>query len=312
MSRRIARSLIGSPAEPEMILRRVVPAGPADVLAACTQPERLADWFGAVEGAPAEVGDPFTVRFGDAEAARGRVLACAQDGFGFSWTWQDEAQSYLSVRVRPAPADPHDADSAPHTELTVLHALAEPDHVAGYGGGWEQLLDSLADHLGEPGASASDPAADEAEVIERWRSMSARPLEIRWHVPATTDRVWNALTTGEGVRRWCRHHGQDVSIEADAAPGSGFRILAPSAGIVLEGVYLMVDAPRRLALTWRWQDGDGVTEDEAVDITLEEVEDGTILTVRHTGPWDDDASPSRYQEHWESALADLEEDLTGA
>lgn len=296
------RALLGAADSPELVLRRRYRAAPSEVLAACSDLERLAQWFGQVEKGPAAVGDTFTVRFRDAEnlPATGEVLACAADGLSISWSWQGEAESVISVRV----ADVGEGES----ELTLLHVLSEPDHVAGYGGGWEQQLDSLARHLADAptGPDVEDGAKAEQRAGATWEAMTTRPLEIRWHIPADLDRVWAALATTEGLEPWWWGHFPFVTIDADAAPGSAYRITAPSAGIELEGTYLIVARPRRLSSTWRWSEAGITSQDEAVDIALDPGDGGTVITLRHTGPWTDDQAPDDYRRAWQATLAALE------
>lgn len=317
------RSLLGTADGPELVLRRRYRAGPSEVLAACTDLERLALWFGQVDGEPAAVGDTFTVRFQGTEnlPATGEVLACATEGLSISWSWQEEQESVISVRVSPA--------GEGGSELTLLHVLSEPDHVAGYGGGWEQQLESLARHLdhaptgpdteddgaGEDGGAGDhrtevkDHAMTEQRAVATWEAMTTRPLQIRWHIPADLDRVWAALATTDGLKPWWWGHFPFVTIDADAAPGASYRITAPSAGIELEGTYLIVAQPRRLSCTWQWSEAGITSQDEAVDIALDPGDGGTVITLRHTGPWTDDRAPENYRQAWQATLAALEDAL---
>lgn len=289
------RSLLGTADSPELVLQRRYRAAPDEVLAACTDLEHLSQWFGQVGGGPVAVGDTFTARVRDAEdtSATGEVLACAADGLSISWFPPQERESVVSLRVAAAEEG--------ESELTLLQVLSEPDHVAGSGAGWEQRLASLARHL--EGEGTGDPAPDAAAA---WDAMAVRPLEIRWHIPADLDRVWTALATTDGLEPWWWGHFPFVTIDADAAPGSAYRITAPSAGIELEGTYLIVARPRRLSCTWRWSEAGFTSQDEAVDIALDPGDDGTVITLRHTGPWPDGQAPENYRQAWQDTLAALE------
>src|SRR5699024_12467067 len=97
--------------------------------------------------------------------------------------------------------------------LTRLHVRSEPGRVAASGAGWEQHLASLARHLEGEGADA--PAPDAAAA---WETMAARPLEIRWHIPAALDLAWTALARTEGLEPWWWGHCLLGTIHADAAP----------------------------------------------------------------------------------------------
>lgn len=292
------RSLLGTTGSPELVLQRRYRAAPGEVLAACTDLERLSQWFGQVGGGPAAVGDTFTARVRGVEdtSVTGEVLACAADGLSIAWSPSQERESVVSLRVAAA--------GEGESELTLLHVLSEPGRVAASGAGWEQHLASLARHLEGEGADA--PAPDAAAA---WETMAARPLEIHWHIPADLDRVWTALATTEGLEPWWWGHFPFVTIDADAAPGASYRITAPSAGIELEGTYLIVARPRRLSSTWRWSEAGITSRDEAVDIALDPGDGGTVITLRHTGPWADDQSVEDCSRAWQATLAALESAL---
>src|SRR5699024_1781480 len=94
-----------------------------------------------------------------------------------------------------------------------------------------------------------------------------------------------------------------VTIDADAAPGASYRITAPSAGIELEGTYLIVARPRRLSSTWRWRDAGITSRDEAVDIALDPGDGGTVITPRHPGRWADDQPMAAGSRAWQATLS---------
>ena len=52
------RSLLGTTGSPELVLQRRYRAAPGEVLAACTDLERLSQWFGQVGGGPGPGGGP--------------------------------------------------------------------------------------------------------------------------------------------------------------------------------------------------------------------------------------------------------------
>lgn len=301
----IDRALLGTSTAPELVFRRVYRAEPGEVRSACTDITRLGRWFGTVEGNPAGVGDSFTAMLSDDpdDKAVGTVLTCADNGYIVSWSWQCERESTIEVRITEIEAG--------HTELTVHHRLTEPEHAAGYGGGWEQMLQVLDRHFtGEPAVAGSDEQV-EADAVQTWRTMSSEVLEVEQRVEASAAQVWAALATAEGLRTWWWRHWDDVTIEADPVIGGSYRIEAPEAGIVLDGSYLVLDEPTRIAFTWRWQDADGSSTDEAVDITLEEVPADemsvghTMIRVRHSGPWADSAPAASYADGWHFTLGEL-------
>lgn len=301
MHRFTTRALFGTPDHPELCFRRVYRASATDLLSACTDIDRLARWFGRVEGNPRAVGDPFTAHLGEGpdDVAVGEVLGCEADEIQVSWQWQGESPSVVSARVVPIDDD--------HSELVLTHALTEPDHAGSYGGGWEQLLQSLGRTLGDlPEPHVSDEAL-ERQAAAHWRTMNEHPLSLEVTLAAPVERVWDAWTTVEGLRRWWWSHWDDVTIETDARVGGVFRFAAPSADIVVEGTYLRVDAPNRLAFSWAWTDAEGTSTDESVDVLLAQGSepDTTELKLRHTGPWADDTPAESYRQGWDFTLGQL-------
>ncbi|WP_374007445.1 SRPBCC family protein [Leifsonia sp. LS-T14] len=289
------RALIGTSDRPEIVLRREYRATEAEVREACTSLPRLARWFGAVEGAPTAVGDAFVVRLGADGSAGGSILRCDRNSVEVSWTAGPEPASILSAEWR--------ATRPERTELVLRHRLGAPGEIASTGAGWEQVLADLASAFADPLSRLPRGKAGERSVV--WRTLAARPLELTQEVDAGRARVWAAIASAEGLRTWWWRHWDDVTIEADVRVGGGYRIAAPRAGIVLEGRYLAVEAPDRLAFSWRWVDGDGASVDEAVEIVLTGDAARTRLTVRHTGPWADDAPAESYRQGWTFTLGEL-------
>jgi uncharacterized protein YndB with AHSA1/START domain len=299
-----AHALIGTADRPELVFRRSYRAAPENLRGALHDPDRLARWFGEIHGGPAAVGDAFTAVLGEDpdDVAVGRVLACEEDLLQVSWSWQGEAESVITARIVPL--------GEGGAELRLHHALAEPGHAAGYGGGWEQTLQSLARALDEGSPQALPDEEIEAEGVRTFRLLTRAPLHIERRFAAGVDRVWRAFASAEGLRTWWWSQWPDVTIEADVRPGGAYRIQAPAVGITLEGTYLEVDAPTRLSFTWTWRDADGDSEDEAVDLHLVGQDDrGTLLTTRHPGPGADDAPAGSYRQGWADTLDALEASL---
>ncbi|UQN31335.1 SRPBCC family protein [Brachybacterium kimchii] len=301
-----SRFLLGTAESPELVLLRRVTAAPAAVREALTDAERRGRWLGALDGGPAAPGDPFELRLGDeaSDAAVGRLLLLDPEHLAATWSWQGERESVLQARVRPGP------DGA-GSEIWMRHSLAEPDHVEGYGGGWEQVLQALARELGCEAADAEDDAAIETAAAERWHLMTQRPVEIERTLPASPERVWEALTTREGLASWWWRHWDDVAVELDGERGA-VRITAPRIATTLGLERLVAERPARLAATWVWSEASGTSVDEAIDLRLEPegtTPEATRLRVRHTGPWAEDSLPENYRQGWESTVDQLAEVL---
>lgn len=307
MDQTIRRALTGSTEHPALTFERTFRATPADLRDACTDPDRLARWFGEIAGDPTGVGDPFTARLSDdpGDVAVGRVLRCDETTIAVTWSWQDEPESVITARITLVDAD--------RTTLALHHELADATHLVGYGGGWEQTLRALARGLETgPIVAADDEPDDEPDDdadTEPWRRMSRGPLVVERVLAAPVERVWHAFTTSDGLRSWWWRHWSGVLVETDTRVGGSYRIEAPDAGIVLSGHYLAIEEPRHLSFTWSWRDADGEAPDEAVDVRLDPEAGGTRVVVRHTGPWADDAPAESYRQGWEFTLGQLAESL---
>lgn len=288
-----ARSLTGSAARPVLRFERRYGAPPRDVWSALTEPARLCRWLGEVTG---DRDDGFRISFADAPdaPARAEIEACEPERrLVARWEWPGEQPSRIVIDLAPDEGG---------TCLTLAHRLGEPDHVPDYGRGWEQCFSTLAVLLGVPASDENDEAAS----ATRWRDMQGRALDVALDLPAPPARVWDAVATADGLRSWWWTHWDDVEISADPRPDGVYRIAAPGAGILLEGRYLDVVAPSHLSFTWRWSDADGTSVDEACDMPIAATDGGgSRLTVRHSGPWADDAPAESYRQGWEFTLGQL-------
>jgi uncharacterized protein YndB with AHSA1/START domain len=170
-----------------------------------------------------------------------------------------------------------------------------------YGGGWEQNLVALAGVLGAAGEAEEDGEAR----VGRWELLGGRPLDVRLAIDAPVERVWQAWSSAEGLSSWWWAHWGDVAVAADVRVGGAYRIEAPGHGVSVAGEYLVVEPERRLAFTWTWTDDEGESRDEAVEVRFTAADAGTVVSVRHTGPWEDEAAVDAYRQGWEFVLAQL-------
>lgn len=76
------------------------------------------------------------------------------------WQWQDEAPSHVLVELRA------DGDAV---VLRLVHSDIDPAHLAGYGGGWEQLMLALDDELTGTAGYAPEFARHEHAANEIWQ-----------------------------------------------------------------------------------------------------------------------------------------------
>jgi uncharacterized protein YndB with AHSA1/START domain len=127
-------------------------------------------------------------------------------------------------------------------------------------------------------------------------------LRLETVIAAPRPRVWAAWTTTKGLSRWWWNHWPDVQIDVDARVGGAYRFAAPTAAIVVTGIYLRVDEPTHLSFTWQWSDQDGVQPDETVDVEFAEMDGDTRLMLVHSGPWTDDKPAESYRSGWDFVL----------
>ena len=127
------------------------------------------------------------------------------------------------------------------------------------------------------------------EVLVRALAEARRVLEFIWHritvttvhldltvsaiYPHPLEAVWAAITDREALRAWF--------LENDFEPrlGQRFSVSGPHLGTV-NCLVVALEAPRRME--WSWQSFDLPTPARVV-FTLEEVPEGTRLTVDHFG-----------------------------
>ena len=129
-----------------------------------------------------------------------------------------------------------------------------------------------------------------------------RTIEIE-HAP---ERVWQAITTAEGLAAW---FGDTASIEL--RPGGSAQMSWTEEGYTADMRVERVEAPRVFGYTWQIA---GLPKDDPrrtyVEFTLEPTEAGTRLTVVESGfaqlpPAAHDAAYSGNTKGWASELAEL-------
>lgn len=124
-------------------------------------------------------------------------------------------------------------------------------------------------------------------------------------IAATPERVFRALTSEEITQWWVRPGVFDTREWAgDLKIGGRWRAAgaSPRGRYVLEGEFLEIDPPRRLAHSWKLA---GTPEPESrVDYLVEPIEGGVRLTVRHSGLVDP-SGRERAGTGWETSLVAL-------
>jgi uncharacterized protein YndB with AHSA1/START domain len=102
-------------------------------------------------------------------------------------------------------------------------------------------------------------------------------------VPASPERVFEALTSAEVCRWWVRPGVFDTrEWTADVRPGGRWRATGVGGGrpYTLEGEFIEVDRPHRLLHTWTLSGAPEATTN--VEYVLERVDGGTRVTLRQS------------------------------
>lgn len=139
---------------------------------------------------------------------------------------------------------------------------------------------------------------------------AAPALRITRVIKAPRQRVFDAFTKSEQLRRWWGPENHDANVlELDVRPGGAYRIemtSRASGGMhVLVGTYIDVSPPERLSFTWAWSQGDTPGPETRVELEFHDVGEGTELRLVHSGLPNEHAR-AMHEEGWESTLRSLE------
>ncbi|MEX1112637.1 MAG: SRPBCC domain-containing protein [Candidatus Andersenbacteria bacterium] len=132
-------------------------------------------------------------------------------------------------------------------------------------------------------------------------------LEVKRTIKAPIEKVWQAWTDQEAVKKWYSPEQMSVgTAEVDLRSGGAYRIVmdGPDGQHVVGGTYIEVQKPSKLVFSWKWEGSD--TSDSKVTVELAEVDSNTTeVTLRH----EDLAGDKDVQMHtqgWDSTLRNLE------
>ena len=142
-----------------------------DLWSALTDPQRLARWYGKVEG-DLRVGGQFTATvFGSGWDGRGRIDVCDPPRKLEVTMWEEEGAEGVVAAELVADGD--------DTILVIERRGIPLDAVYAYGAGWQAHVEDLGAHLA--GQDCSDWPGDSwprwEELAPSYREMTVVPLE---------------------------------------------------------------------------------------------------------------------------------------
>lgn len=140
---------------PAVRFERLLPAPPAEVWPALTEPDRIARWLCPVRSGRIEPGGAFELAMGDGPD---QIVSCRVTAYRppalltFTWDYPGGPASVVRIELRPDPAG---------TLMLFDHdALGRTG--AGYAAGWHAHLDALTDEV-----AGSPPQSSWEERFER-------------------------------------------------------------------------------------------------------------------------------------------------
>ena len=147
-------------------------------------------------------------------------------------------------------------------------------------------------------------------------SVDRPPLRIERRFAADPERVFDAWTSVDALRRWWpAGPGWTTPVaEVDVQVGGRLRLVmrdTEGAEFGGEGTYVVLDRPRRLAFTWRWDSPELGAADQVVEVTFTGDADGAT-TVVLTNSGLSAAEAKEHREGWELSFVNLDELLDGS
>lgn len=135
-------------------------------------------------------------------------------------------------------------------------------------------------------------------------------LELRWTLGTSPQRIFRALTDPAELPMWWGPSGFTTpEIRIDLRVGGGYRFgMQPPDGDLfhLVGEFLEIDAPHRLAYTFRWEDPDPDDLETVVRLSLEADGSRTLVSLRQS-PFATEARLALHRDGWTDSLQRLTE-----
>lgn len=257
-----------------------------DAWNACTDPERLQRWLGAVEGERRE-GGVVTLQMADGpnETATLTIVRCdAPRRLVVRWDWPGEPESIVELNLAPMP----DGGAS----LALRHAALDRQNAVAYGAGWEDFLLRLGGMLdGATDQSVVDTAPFVEAATPIWRGLVEGAVDdlhwprvtpdgdatitarVRHEFAAAPETVWSAITSAEHLSAWM------APVSGDLAVGGSWT-LAYENGAAL-GTVRECEPARRFVTSWGWSFvADAPESTLTVELTAT-ASGGTVLELVH-------------------------------
>ena len=144
-------------------------------------------------------------------------------------------------------------------------------------------------------------------MATREQQRSTVTLRLRRTFRAPRERVFRAWTTPEEMKQWKAPGPMSTPVaEVDLRPGGKYRIhmQAPDGALHrLAGVYRVVEPPKRLVYTWRWEQEPDAPE-TLVTVEFRELGDATELILTHE-LFPSDEVRSKHESGWTACFEKL-------
>ena len=134
-------------------------------------------------------------------------------------------------------------------------------------------------------------------------------LKITRVIPAEVAAVFAAWTDPSKMAKWCAPEGVDcANVEVDLSVGGRYHLhmKSPEGEYNARGIYQEIDAPHRLAYTWRWDEKEHDCGDTLVTVEFNDLGGSTEVVLTHEGFPNGEAKEGHNQ-GWMSCLGRLEE-----
>jgi uncharacterized protein YndB with AHSA1/START domain len=138
-------------------------------------------------------------------------------------------------------------------------------------------------------------------------------LELKGEMPASGDRVWQALTEPGELAKWWGPNGfTSPSVELDLRVGGAYRIaMQPPEGELfhLSGEFTEVDPPSRLAYTFVWDPPNPDDRETTAALSLTDLGESTELSLEQ-GVFATEERLALHRDGWTDSFGRLRELLS--